>query len=104
MSVGCKESKYRQSSSPDWIVFGKGYDKVQAFRSQIQNFSRALRGEEALLITADDALASVEVIETAYQALCQENWVRIAAKQRNGCVNNARAKPKVSLQTEAAVS
>jgi predicted dehydrogenase len=103
VSVGWKESKYRQSSSPDWIVFGKGYDKVQAFRSQIQNFSRALRGEEALLITADDALASVEVIETAYQALRQENWVRIAAK-RKGSVNIARADGQASMQTEAAGS
>ena len=82
VSVGWKESKYRQSSSPDWIVFGKGYDKIQAFRSQIQNFSRAVRGEEALLITADDALASVEVIETAYQALRQEHWVQIAPKRK----------------------
>ena len=28
--VGWKESKYRQPSSRDWVVFGKGYDKVQA--------------------------------------------------------------------------
>jgi len=55
------------------------------------------------LITADDALASVEVIETAYQALRQENWVRIAAKRR-GSVNIARADGQASLQTEAAES
>ena len=57
--VGWKESKYRQSSSRDWVVFGNGYDKVQAFRSQVNNFSKAIRGEENLLITAEDALASV---------------------------------------------
>ncbi len=103
VSVGWKESKYRQSSSPDWIVFGKGYDKVQAFRSQIQNFSRALQGEEALLITADDALASVEVIETAYQALHPEHWVRIAAR-RKGSATNGRADAKLKAQAEPAVS
>lgn len=77
ISVGWRESKYRQSSSPDWVVFGKGYNKVQAFRSQIENLSRAIRGEEALLITAEDALASVEVIEAAYAALHQDQWTPV---------------------------
>jgi hypothetical protein len=55
------------------------------------------------LITADDALASVEVIETADQALRQQNWVRIAAK-RKGSVNTARADGQVAMQAEAAGS
>lgn len=76
--VGWKESRYRQSSSSDWVVFGKGYDKVQAFRSQIDNFSRAIRGEETLLITPEDALASVEVVEAAYAALRQSQWTTIS--------------------------
>ena len=75
--VGWKQSKYRQSSSQDWIVFGNGYDKIQAFRSQIENFCRAIRGEEALLIDADDALASVEVIEATYAALRRNQWISI---------------------------
>jgi predicted dehydrogenase len=77
ISVGWKESKYRQSSSRDWIVFGKGYNKVQAFRSQIENFARSIRGDETLLITAEDALASVQVIEAAYASLKQQNWVAV---------------------------
>lgn len=77
ISVGWNESKYRQSSSRDWVVFGKGYDKVQAFLSQINNFSRAIRGEEPLLITAEDALASVEVIEATYAALHQNHWTAV---------------------------
>jgi len=82
--VGWKESKYRQSSSRDWVVFGNGYDKVQAFRSQINNFSKAIRGEENLLITAEDALASVEVIEAAYAALRQNQWTTVSQKAGNG--------------------
>lgn len=78
VSIGWKESKYRQSSSRDWVIFGKGYDKTQAFRSQIVNFARAIRGEEPLLITAQDALASVEVIEAAYTALRQNHWTPVA--------------------------
>jgi predicted dehydrogenase len=74
VAVGWKESRYRQQSSRDWIVFGKGYNKVQAFRSQITNFARAIRGEERLRITAEDAVASVEVIEAAYHSLREQRW------------------------------
>jgi predicted dehydrogenase len=81
ISVGWKESKYRQASSSDWIVFGKGYNKVQAFRSQIENFTKAIRGEETLIITAEDGLASVEAIESAYAAMMQTSWTPIS---RNG--------------------
>ena len=77
IAVGWKESKYRQSSSSDWIVFGKGYDKVQAFRSQIDNFARAILGNEMLLITAEDALASVEAIEAAYNSLRRVHWTAV---------------------------
>jgi predicted dehydrogenase len=84
ISVGWRESKYRQSSSRDWVVFGKGYNKVQAFTAQINNFAGAIRGEEALLITAEDALASVEVIETAYADLRRSHWVRVGEKPADG--------------------
>jgi predicted dehydrogenase len=77
ISVGWKESKYRQASSQDWVVFGNGYNKVQAFRSQIENLCGAIRQQEALLITSDDAIASVEVIESAYAALNQNRWTTI---------------------------
>lgn len=74
ISIGWKESKYRQATSQNWITFGKGYNKVQAFTSQINNFARAIRGEEKLLITAEDGLASVEVVEAAYSALRKSQW------------------------------
>jgi predicted dehydrogenase len=75
--VGWKESKYRQAGSNDWIIFGHGYDKLQAFRNQINNFCRSLRGEEQLRITAEDALASVEVVEAAYSALRKSQWTSV---------------------------
>jgi predicted dehydrogenase len=75
--IGWRESKYRQSGARDWVVFGKGYNKVQAFRNNIDNFARAIKGEEALLISAEDALASVEVIEAAYADLRRNHWVTV---------------------------
>lgn len=77
ISVGWKESKYRQSTSQDWVVFGQGYNKIQSFRSQIENFSKAILNQEPLLITLEDAIASVEVIEAAYQSLNQDHWTPI---------------------------
>jgi len=75
--VGWKESRYRQNSSRDWIVFGKGYNKVQAFRGELANFGAAVRGEESLLIRAEDAVASVESIEAAYRSMKQSLWTPI---------------------------
>jgi predicted dehydrogenase len=75
--IGWKESRYRQSSSPDWIKFGDGYDKVGAFRNQIINFAAAINGVEKLLIDADDAIASVEVVEAAYESLSKTHWTAV---------------------------
>lgn len=77
LQVGWKESKYRLHSNPEWVVFGKGYDKVQAFRSQLTNFARAVRGEEKLLITSEDALASVEVVLAAYRSMRKTAWTSV---------------------------
>ena len=76
--VGWKASKYRQNTSNEWIVFGQGYDKIQAFRSNIVNFCGGIRGEEALLVTPQDAIASVQVIEAAYAALARNQWTKVS--------------------------
>lgn len=75
--VGWRESKYRQTSGTDWVIFGQGYNKLQAFQSQLDNFSNAINGREILLINCDDAIASVEVIRTAYETLKQSHWVPV---------------------------
>jgi predicted dehydrogenase len=77
LHIGWRESKYKLNSNPDWTIFGKGYDKVQAFRAKIENFAHAIRGKEDLLIKPEDALASVEVIEAAYRSLNENLWTRV---------------------------
>jgi len=77
--IGWKESKYKRDVDSGWTTIGKGYDKLQAFRSQLDNFCRAIRGEESLLITSDDALASVEAIHGAYESMKHHNWVQVNA-------------------------
>jgi predicted dehydrogenase len=72
--VGWRESKYRRTGDADWTVFGSGYNKVEAFKRQIENFAGAVRGDEALVVTPEDALASVQVIEAAYRSLARGGW------------------------------
>jgi len=76
VQVGWKQSRHKQAGG-DWVVFGTGYDKVQAFRDQVTNFARAIRGEEPLRITAEDAVASVDVIEAAYRSMHDAAWTGV---------------------------
>ena len=89
LHVGWKESKFRRSSDAEWTVFGSGYDKLQAFGSQIDNFVRSIRGEEPALITLRDALASVEVIDAAYDAMWRANWAPVGSELSQSLANVA---------------
>ncbi|MBK8466291.1 MAG: Gfo/Idh/MocA family oxidoreductase [Chloracidobacterium sp.] len=80
LHIGWRESKYKLNSSPDWTVFGKGYDKTASFRGKIENFANALRGKEELFIKPSDALASVQVIEAAYRSMKQNLWQPVVEK------------------------
>ena len=105
VSVGWKRSVRRDFAHQEWITFGNGYHKVLAFRNQIENFSRAIRGEEPLLITADDAVDSVNIIEFAYESLRQHQWVKVSSasetmptRERNRQETPARENPYGILQ------
>jgi predicted dehydrogenase len=97
--VGWKESKYRLHESPEWVVFGKGYDKVQAFRSQLANFARAIRGAEALVVTPEDALASVQVVAAAYRSLRRSHWTAVPARNGAPATDNDRHEPAARVVT-----
>lgn len=80
LHIGWRESRYKLNSSPDWTVFGKGYDKLASFKGKIENFADALRGKDELFIQPADALASVQVIEAAYRSLKQNLWQPVVEK------------------------
>ena len=80
LHVGWGESKYKLNNHTEWTVFGKGYNKVQAFTSKLENFRNAVSGTEELLINPSDALASVKVIEAAYKSLNQNLWQKVVEK------------------------
>ncbi len=81
ISVGWQGARYRQISSPEWVEFGDGYDKVSCMVSQVENFCGAIRGDEPLAITAEDAIASVAVIEAAYASMGQSDWIARAGSR-----------------------
>jgi predicted dehydrogenase len=80
--VGWRDSKYKPATSPDWIVFGRGYDKLGALRRNVEDFARAVRTGGTPLLTADDALASVLSVEAAYASLASGGWTTVAAAPR----------------------
>jgi len=79
--VGWKESRFRRHGEPEWHTFGSGYDKLQAFRDQIENFCGAIRGRSELIVTPADGLASVRVIQAAYAALARARWERVEGER-----------------------
>jgi predicted dehydrogenase len=78
--VGWKQSRYHQMQSADWTAFGSGYDKIGAFRAQLTNFARAIKGEEAPLVGPEDILGSAKVIEAAYESLRRSHWTSVNAE------------------------
>jgi predicted dehydrogenase len=88
LRVGWKASHFLLNGASEWVQFGHGYDKVQAFRDQIDNFARALQGLDRLVIDAHDAVASVDVIQSGYQAMAQHKWVPIPPSQDAGMTND----------------
>jgi predicted dehydrogenase len=74
LHVGWKESKYRRADDAQWTVFGAGYDKVQAFAGQLEDFVNAIAHGTSPRITLQDALASVEVIDACYDAMWRSHW------------------------------
>ena len=81
LSIGWKCSKYRQNEKPGWVFFGNGYDKLSAFKGQIKNFVRTIKGEEAPLINSIDGLESVRVIETANRSLSMDKWLAVDGRK-----------------------
>ncbi len=98
LRVGWKHTAYRQYGR-EWVTFGSGYDKVQAFRRQIENFSAAIQGLESLLITADDAVASVQAIQAGYAALRNRCWMPVRCETEIVAESAAVGLPKAWPRT-----
>ncbi|MFK7739305.1 MAG: Gfo/Idh/MocA family protein [Planctomycetota bacterium] len=76
LEIGWQGSRYKSNGS-DWQAFGQGYDKVVAFGAQLQNFAACVRGKAEPVIGDTGAMASVVVIDRAYESARSERWVDI---------------------------
>ena len=82
LSIGWKSSKFRQSEEVDWVVFGKGYDKLSCFKKQLENFVGSIKGRDLPMITPTDSLESVKVIEAAYKSMSVNKWIEVETDQQ----------------------
>jgi predicted dehydrogenase len=78
LEVGWKGSRYRQSEKLDWVPFGSGYDKVQAVGAQLTNLIDTILKAGRPIITIEDALASVCVVQGAYRSATESRWESLA--------------------------
>ena len=79
INVGWKELSYTLYSANECVTFGPGYDKVVAFSNQLDNFTDTISGRGESLISEQDIIASVEVIEAAYRSLASGSWETIGS-------------------------
>ncbi|QDV24724.1 Gfo/Idh/MocA family protein [Aureliella helgolandensis] len=80
LHVGWKESKYRRAEDEQWTIFGNGYNKVDAFTNQLNDFVTSIRSGELPRISLQDALASVEVIDACYNAMWESSWSQVGSE------------------------
>lgn len=76
--VGWKSSRYRRYDSQEWVTFGNGYNKLDAFKRQHQNFVDSINGRAKPLINANDSYESVHVVEVAYRSSALSKWMEVA--------------------------
>lgn len=78
LRVNWDEASYQYTSHPEWIPFGYGYDKVNAFKRQVQNFVETIKGKAEPLISEQESLASIAVMEASYHSLKSGKWENVA--------------------------
>jgi predicted dehydrogenase len=80
IDVGWSESSYICTGG-ERVVFGRGYEKIAAFAAQIDNFAGAIAGRNRPALERDDAIASVEVIDAAYESLRKNTWSGVQVRR-----------------------
>ncbi|GAB4153271.1 MAG: Gfo/Idh/MocA family oxidoreductase [Planctomycetota bacterium] len=80
IEVGWRRSRHKVRGEREWTAFGRGYDKVEAFRNQLADFAASILDGQTPRITDLDALASVRAVEAAYRSAAERRWVDLAAE------------------------
>ena len=83
VEIGWKGSRYKPVGG-SWETFGQGYDKVAAFAAQLGDFAACIQHGAPGVIGDADALASVVVVDCAYQSAAEERWIAVPGDHAGG--------------------
>ena len=83
VEIGWRGSRYKLKGESGWTEFGSGYNKVECFKNQLENFRGAIVADMPLVITPEDGIASVCIVEAAYQSmqLQKSQWQTVEYQQ-----------------------
>ena len=79
VEVGWSSSRLQARSAASIETFGSGYDKFRALGGNLRNVSRSELGLEDLCVTGADAMASIDVIEAAYDSIQMGRWASVTS-------------------------
>jgi predicted dehydrogenase len=77
LRIGWAESMLRRSDGSDWTTFGSGYSKMEALRSNVEDFAACTLGYDPMRISTSDIMASILVVDGAYRAIRSRQWIDI---------------------------
>ena len=77
VEIGWRGSRFKKKGAAAWTEFGTGYNKIDCFKNQLENFCGAITANEPLVITPEDGIASVCIVEAAYEAMEANNWKQV---------------------------
>ncbi len=77
IDIGWENSSLWDAATKKSEVFGTGYNKVQAFVSQMEHFAACVLDHAKPTLDVDDALESVRVIEAAYTSIRESKWLKV---------------------------
>lgn len=78
LEVGWKGSRLRRLGDTDDVPFGDGYTKLGALGANLRNVARSLLGSEEFRVTPADAVASADVIASAYESARTGAWTDVS--------------------------
>ena len=91
IEVGWSRSMHRGADGGEWVYFGHGYSKLEALRTNVENFAAASRGRESMRISTVDVLASVAVVDAAYRAIDSGRWIEVEQPRKSGTADPIEA-------------
>ena len=77
--IGWRKSILCKSGESKEVVFGGGYNKLNAFIKQLSHFINCINGKENPIITGKDGIESIRVIKKAYESLKIDKWLKVDA-------------------------